>query len=106
MTVFWSVLTVIGALGATEASAVNWNEGRYAPIGIGDQRGTVWQRGIREPEPAPKVLAEARKSAKRGPSIAGRTAFDAASLSAASHANRSRRLNECAKESGHYPSGW
>ena len=37
MTVFWSVLTVIGALGATEASAVNWNEGRYAPIGIGDQ---------------------------------------------------------------------
>src|SRR3954449_12760300 len=26
----------------------------------------------------------------------------AASLSAASHANRSRRLNECAKESGHY----
>jgi hypothetical protein len=27
----------------------------------------------------------------------------AASLSAASHANRSRRLNECAKESGHYP---
>ena len=50
MTVFWSVLTVIGALGATEASAVNWNEGHYAPIGIGDQleRGTVWQRGIRE----------------------------------------------------------
>jgi hypothetical protein len=49
MTVFWSVLTVIGALGATEASAVNWNEGHYAPIGIGDQleRGTVWQRGIR-----------------------------------------------------------
>ena|SRR5689334_6242607 len=69
MTVFWSVLTVIGALGATEASAVNWNEGHYAPIGIGDQleRGTVWQRGIREPEPGPIVLAEARKSAKRVP---------------------------------------
>ena len=78
MTVFWSVLTVIGALGATEASAVNWNEGRYAPIGIGDQveRGTVWQRGIREPEPAPIVLAEARKSAKRGASGAARAAFD------------------------------
>ena len=78
MTVFWSVLTVLGALGATEASAVNWNEGRYAPIGIGDQleRGTVWQRGIREPEPAPIVLAEARKSAKRGASGAARTAFD------------------------------
>ena len=78
MTVFWSVLTVIGALGATEASAANWNEGRYAPIGIGDQleRGTVWQRGIGEPDAAPLVLAEARKSAKRGPSVAGRTAFD------------------------------
>ena len=78
MTVFWSVLTVIGALGATEASAVNWNEGRHAPVGIGDQleRGTVWQRGIREPEPAPIVLAEARKSAKRGASGAARTAFD------------------------------
>ena len=78
MTVFWSVLTVIGALGATEASAVNWNEGRYAPIGIGDQleRGTVWQRGIREPEPAPIVLAEARKSAKRGASGATRTVND------------------------------
>ena len=37
MRAFWSVLTVIGALGATEASAVNWNEGRYAPIGIADQ---------------------------------------------------------------------
>jgi hypothetical protein len=78
MTVFWSVLTVIGALGATEASAVNWNEGRYAPIGIADQleRGTVWQRGIGEPEPAPLVLAEARNSAKRGASGAARTAFD------------------------------
>ena len=78
MTVFWSVLTVIGLLGATEASAVNWNEGPYAPIGIGDQveRGTVWQRGIREPEFAPIVLAEARKSAKRGASGAARTAFD------------------------------
>jgi len=77
MTVFWSVLTVIGALGATEASAENWNEGRYAPIGIGDQleRGTVWQRGIREPEPAPIVLAEARKSAKRGASGATRTGY-------------------------------
>jgi hypothetical protein len=27
----------------------------------------------------------------------------AASLSAASHANRSRRLTKCAKDSGHYP---
>ena len=34
MTVFWSVLTVIGALGATEASAVNWNEGSYAPVSM------------------------------------------------------------------------
>ena len=31
MTVFWSVLTVIGALSATEASAVNWKKGPYAP---------------------------------------------------------------------------
>ena len=78
MTVFWSVLIVVGALSATEASAANWNEGRYAPIGIADrpERGTVWQRGIGEPEPAPIVLAEARKSAKRGASGAARTAFD------------------------------
>ena len=52
MRVFWSVLTVMGALSATEASAANWNEGRYAPVGIVDQleRGTVWQQGVGEPE--------------------------------------------------------
>jgi len=79
MTVFWSVLTVIGALSATEASAVNWKKGPYAPpIGIGDQleRGTVCQRGAAEPEPAPIVLVEARKAAKHGAAGAGRTAFD------------------------------
>jgi len=37
MRVFWSVLTVMGALSATEASAANWNEGRYAPVGIVDR---------------------------------------------------------------------
>jgi hypothetical protein len=78
MRVFWSVLTVMGALSATEASAANWNEGRYAPVGIVDQleRGTVWQQGVGEPEPAPIVLAEARKSAKRSASGASRAAFD------------------------------
>jgi hypothetical protein len=78
MRVFWSVLTVMGALSATEASAANWNEGRYAPVGIVDQleRGTVWQQGVGEPEPAPIVLAEARKSAKRSGSGASRAAFD------------------------------
>jgi hypothetical protein len=78
MRVFWSVLTVMGALSATAASAANWNEGRYAPVGIVDrlERGTVWQRGVGEPEPAPIVLAEARKPTKRGASGAARAAFD------------------------------
>ena len=35
----------------------------------------MWQRDIREPEPAPIVLAEARKSAKRGASGAARTGY-------------------------------
>ena len=66
MTVFWSVLTVMGALSATEASAANWNDGRYAPVGIVDQlkHSTVSQQGVRESEPAPIVLAEARTAAK------------------------------------------
>jgi hypothetical protein len=78
MRVFWSVLTVMGALSATAASAANWNERRYAPVGIVDrlERGTVWQRGVGEPEPAPIVLAEARKPTKRGASGAARAAFD------------------------------
>src|SRR6266699_5453108 len=78
MRVFWSVLTVMGALSATEASAANWNEGRYAPVGTVDQleRGTVWQRGVGEPEPAPIVLAETRKSGKRSATGASRAAFD------------------------------
>jgi hypothetical protein len=78
MRAFWSALTVMGALSATEASAANWNEGRYAPVGIVDQfeRGTVWQEGVGEPEPAPIVLAEARKPAKRGVSAAASAAFD------------------------------
>jgi hypothetical protein len=77
MRVFWSVLTVMGALSATAASTAN-NEGRYAPVGIVDQleRSTVWQRGVGEPEPAPTVLAEARKPTKRGASGASRAAFD------------------------------
>ena len=78
MTVFWSVLTVVGALSATEASAASWNDGRVAPVGIVDQlkRSTVSQQGVRESEPAPIVLAEARKAAKRSGSGAARTAFD------------------------------
>jgi hypothetical protein len=76
MRVFWSVLAVMGALSATEASA--GNEARYAPVGIVDQleRGTVSQQGVGESEPAPIVLAEARKSAKRSGSGASRAAFD------------------------------
>jgi hypothetical protein len=78
MTVFWSVLTVVGALSATDASAANWNDGRYAPVGIVDQlkRGAVSQQGVRESEPAPIVLAEARKAGKRSASGAARTGFD------------------------------
>ena len=44
MRMFCSVFTVMGVLGATEASAANWNEGAiYAPNGIIAQleRGTV-----------------------------------------------------------------
>jgi hypothetical protein len=69
---------LVVALSATEASAANWNGGLHAPVSLVDQlqRGTVWQRGLGEPEPAPLVLAEARKSAKRGASGAARTAFD------------------------------
>ncbi len=76
MRMFCSVFTVMGVLGATEASAANWNEGAiYAPNGIIAQleRGTVVREDIGEPEPAPIVLAEARKAAKRGASGA---AFD------------------------------
>jgi hypothetical protein len=78
MRLFWSVLAVMGALSAAEASAANWNEGRYASVGTVAQleRDTVWQRGAGEPEPAPIVLAKARKSAKRSISGASRTAFD------------------------------
>jgi hypothetical protein len=79
MRVFWSVLAVMIALSATEASAANWNEGAiYAPDGMVDQleRGTVWQRDVGEPEPAPILLAEARKPVKRGASGAARAAFD------------------------------
>ena len=70
MTVFWSVLTVVVALSATEASAANWNDGRYPPVGIVDQlkRGAVSQQGVRVSEPAPIVLAEARKAGKRSAS--------------------------------------
>ena len=69
---------VVGALSATEASAANWNDGRYAPVGIVDQlkRSTVSQQGVRESEPASIVLAEARKAAKRSGSGAAPTAFD------------------------------
>src|SRR3954470_10158373 len=78
MRVFLSVLTVISALGPTEASAVNWNGGLHAPVSMVDQlqRGTAWKRGAAEPEPAPIVLAEARNSAKRSVSGASRAAFD------------------------------
>jgi hypothetical protein len=78
MRVFLSALTVVIALSATEASAANWNGGLHAPVSMVDQlqRGTVWERGIREPEPAPIVLAEARKSAKRSISGASGAAFD------------------------------
>ena len=79
MRVFWGVLAVVGALSATEASAANWNEGTiHLPDGLIGQleRPTVWQRELGEPEPAPIVLAEARKPTKRGASGAARTAFD------------------------------
>ena len=79
MRMFCSVFTVMGVLGATEASAANWNEGAiYAPNGIIAQleRGTVVREDIGEPEPAPIVLAEARKPAKRASSGAASTSFD------------------------------
>jgi hypothetical protein len=80
MRVFWNMLAVMGVLGAIEASAANWNEGAiYAPTGMVDQleRGTgVWREDIGEPEPAPTILAEARKPAKRGASGAASAAFD------------------------------
>ena len=79
MRVFCSLFAVMGVLGATEASAANWNEGTiYAPNGIIDQleRGTVTREDLGEPEPGPIVLAEARKAAKRGASGTARAAFD------------------------------
>ena len=82
MRVFCSLFAVMGVLGATEASAANWNEGTiYAPNGIIAQleRGTVVREDIGEPEPAPIVLAEARKAAKRAPQ-ALRSMADGASL--------------------------
>ena len=78
MRIFCSVFAVMGVLGATGASAASWNEGAiYAPNGIIAQleRGTVMREDIGGPEPAPIVLAEARKAAKRGASGAART-FD------------------------------
>jgi hypothetical protein len=84
MRVFWNMLAVMGVLGAIEASAANWNEGAiYAPNGMVDQleRGTgVWREDIGEPEPAPIILAEARKPAKRGASGAASAAFDTLAL--------------------------
>jgi hypothetical protein len=76
MKVVWSMLTLVGALSATEASAANWGVGLYVPVGIVDQLhlGTAWQRDGREHEPAPIVLAEARKAAKHGAS--GAAAFN------------------------------
>jgi hypothetical protein len=65
MRMFWSVLAVIGALSAPQASAANWD----APDGLIDhERHTVWQS-----EGASIVLAKARKPAKGGAALA---AFD------------------------------
>jgi hypothetical protein len=78
MRIFCSVFAVMGVLGATDASAANWNKSAiYAPNGIIAQleRGTIMREDIGGPEPAPIVLAEARKAAKRGASGAART-FD------------------------------
>jgi hypothetical protein len=74
MRVSWSVLALLAALSATEALAVSSN----APEGLMDQleRGTVWHGGVGELEPAPIILAQAPKPAKRGASRAARTAFD------------------------------
>jgi hypothetical protein len=80
MRVFWSVLAVMGLLSAPEALAANFNaDSIYAPKRVVDllERGTVWQRDVGEPEPAPTIiLAEARKPTKRGASGATRAAFD------------------------------
>jgi hypothetical protein len=68
MTMFWSVLAVMGALSAPQASATNWN----APDGLIDhERRMVWQRDVGEV--APIVLAKARKPVKGG---ATRAVFD------------------------------
>lgn len=78
MRLFWSVLFVLGAVAATGGSGRAANEGAtYSPNGTIThfERGKA-AAGLEEPEPAPIVLAEARKSARRGASGAASTAFD------------------------------
>jgi hypothetical protein len=82
MRLFWSVLFVLGAVAATGGFGHShiWaaDEGAtYSPNGTT----THFERGkapadFEEPEPAPIVLAEARKPAKRGVSAAASAAFD------------------------------
>jgi hypothetical protein len=81
MRLFWSVLFVLGAVAATGGSGQShiWaaNEGAtYSPNGTTThfERGKA-PAGLEEPEPAPIVLAEARRPAKRG-SGAASAAFD------------------------------
>ena len=79
MRLFWSVLLILGAVAASEQSRV-WaaNEGA-----TDSPNGTIthFERrkappSFEEPEPATKVVAEARKPAKRGASRAATGAFD------------------------------
>ena len=78
---FWSVFFVLGAVATgTSGQSHIWaaNEGAtYSPNGATNhfERNKA-PAGLEEPEPAPIVLAEARKSAKRGASGAASTAFD------------------------------
>jgi hypothetical protein len=79
MRLFWSVLLILGAVAASEQSHV-WaaNEGATnSPNGTIThfERGKA-PPGFEEPEPATKVIAEARKPAKRGASSAASVAFD------------------------------
>jgi hypothetical protein len=82
MRLFWSVLFILGAVAATGGSGQShiWaaNEGAtYSPnrTTAHFERGKA-PAGFEEPEPAPIVLAEARKPAKRGASGAASAAFD------------------------------
>src|SRR4029453_10097343 len=79
MRLFWSVLLILGAVAASGQSQI-WaaSEGAtYSPNGTIThfERGKA-PPGFGEPEPATKVLAEARKPAKRGASRAASAAFD------------------------------